>query len=317
MHTLAVVIEAPEALTLQYLPLNEAGEDDLLVQVAYSGISTGTERLLWSGRMPPFPGLAYPLVPGYESVGTVLRAGPATSFKAGEQVFVPGARCFGEVRGLFGGAASHLVTAAARVARIPTSLEQQGQQEQGVLLALAATAWHAVMVGAPGLPDLVIGHGVLGRLVARVIQALGGEPTVWESNPQRSDAGGAYRVTTPEEDARKDYRCIVDVSGDDQILDSLVMRLGRGGSVVLAGFYAGRLGFSFPPAFMREVNLRIAAEWVQSDLQAVLDLVADGRLSLDGLITHREPAQHAGNAYRTAFSDPRCLKMILDWRAAA
>ena len=317
MHTLAVVLEAPEALALQYLPLDRAGEDDLLVQVSFSGISTGTERLLWTGRMPPFPGLAYPLVPGYESVGTVLSAGSATGFVAGDQVFVPGARCFGAVRGLFGGAASHLVTAASRVARIPQQMHQQDQQEQGVLLALAATAWHAVMVAAPGLPDLVVGHGVLGRLVARIICALGGAPTVWESNPQRCDAGGAYPVTTPECDERTDYRCIVDVSGDEQILDALVMRLARGGSVVLAGFYAGRLGFSFPPAFMREVSLRIAAEWVQSDLAAVLDLIGAGRLSLDGLITHRAPAQHAGNAYRTAFSDPRCLKMILDWRAAA
>ena len=34
------------------------------MDVEWSGISTGTERLLWSGRMPPFPGLGYPLVPG-------------------------------------------------------------------------------------------------------------------------------------------------------------------------------------------------------------------------------------------------------------
>jgi myo-inositol-1(or 4)-monophosphatase len=38
--------------------------------VLHSGISTGTERLLWDGTMPPFPGLGYPLVPGYETVGT-------------------------------------------------------------------------------------------------------------------------------------------------------------------------------------------------------------------------------------------------------
>jgi 3-hydroxyethyl bacteriochlorophyllide a dehydrogenase len=45
--------------------------------------------------------------------------------------------------------------------------------------------------------------------------------------------------------------------------------------------------------------------------------LADGRLSLDGLITHREEAQAADRAYRQAFGDADCLKMILDWRQAA
>ena len=41
------------------------------------------------------------------------------------------------------------------------------------------------------------------------------------------------------------------------------------------------------------------------------------QLSLDALITHRAPAQDADAAYRTAFNDPACLKMILDWRGTA
>ena len=46
-------------------------------------------------------------------------------------------------------------------------------------------------------------------------------------------------------------------------------------------------------------------------------LIADGRLSLEGLITHSAPANDAPAAYRTAFSDPSCLKMILDWSACS
>jgi len=44
-------------------------------------------------------------------------------------------------------------------------------------------------------------------------------------------------------------------------------------------------------------------------------LVVDGALSLDGLITHAEPFENAPSAYRTAFGDAQCLKMILEWRA--
>ncbi|TXN51168.1 alcohol dehydrogenase catalytic domain-containing protein, partial [Methylobacterium sp. WL18] len=112
MDALAVILERPERLAVSRLPLTPAGAADAVIAVSWSGISTGTERLLWSGRMPPFPGMGYPLVPGYESVGTVVEAAADAPVRVGQTVFVPGARCFGAVRGLFGGAASHLVAPA-------------------------------------------------------------------------------------------------------------------------------------------------------------------------------------------------------------
>jgi 3-hydroxyethyl bacteriochlorophyllide a dehydrogenase len=280
-----------------------------MVDIDYSGISTGTERLLWAGQMPPFPGMGYPLVPGYESVGHVSAAGPDAGHAVGDLVFVPGANCFGAVRGLFGGAASRLVVPGARVTRIGEDLG-----ETGILLALAATAYHA-MAAAP--PELIIGHGVLGRLVARIVMATDATPpTVWERNPARAGGATGYAVLDPAADTRRDYRAICDVSGDSAILDSLIKHLAPGGEIVLAGFYSEPLHFAFAPAFMREARMRVAAQWQQSDMTAVTRLIAAGRLSLDGLITHRQPAMQAPDAYRTAFSDPACLKKILDWRVS-
>jgi 3-hydroxyethyl bacteriochlorophyllide a dehydrogenase len=314
MEALAVVLEKPEQLVLSRLDLTAPGAGDVVVDIRWSGISTGTERLLWSGRMPSFPGMGYPLVPGYESVGVVREAGPESGRRAGEFVFVPGARCFGDVRGLFGGAASRVVVAGERV--IPVD-ERLG--EEAVLLALAATAYHAI-VGAdpPGrIPELIIGHGVLGRLLARLAVMLGDAPvTVWEKDASRAVGALGYRVIDPAADERRDYRVICDVSGDASLLDELIARLAPAGEIVLAGFYHEPVSFSFPPAFMREARLRIAAEWRPADMLAVRDLVASGGLSLDGLITHRHPAGEAAAAYRTAFGDPACLKMVLDWKDA-
>jgi 3-hydroxyethyl bacteriochlorophyllide a dehydrogenase len=307
MHATAVVLEAPERLALSRLTLEPPGEADIVVDITWSGISTGTERLLWTGRMPDFPGMGYPLVPGYESVGTVVEAGPASSRRPGELVFVPGARCFGKVRGLFGGAASRLVVAGDRVTKLDSTLG-----ENGILFALAATGFHAC-AGAPP-PDLIIGHGVLGRLIARIAVAMGGAPTVWERNPVRAEGAEGYIVIDPECDPRRDYHEICDVSGDSALLDTLIGRCARGAEIVLAGFYAERLSFSFPPAFMREIRLRIAAEWRDPDLAATKTLIDEGKLSLDGLITHRREAADAADAYRIAFGDPACLKMVLDWR---
>lgn len=309
MDTLAVVLEAPERLALSRLQLAGPGEDDVVVDVEWSGISTGTERLLYTGRMPPFPGMGYPLVPGYESVGRVVQVGATAGRRLGERVFIPGARCFGPVRGLFGGAARRLVVPGAKVVPLADGLEADG-----VLIALAATAHHAIAPGAAA-PDLIVGHGVLGRLIARIVLALGAPPpTVWEVNPQRADGAQGYRVLAPEDDARRDYRCICDVSGDSGLLDTLIQRLAPGGEIVLAGFYSAPLSFAFPPAFMREARIRIAAEWREPDLIAVQALVAKGALPLDGLVTHQRDFASAPDAYRTAFEDPGCLKMVLDWR---
>jgi 3-hydroxyethyl bacteriochlorophyllide a dehydrogenase len=315
MKTTAVVMERPEHLVLSTLPLSDAADTDVIVDIEYSGISTGTERLLWNGRMPTFPGMGYPLVPGYESVGRITAAGPASQARIGERVFVPGARCFGEVRGLFGGAASRLVVSEDRA--LPVS-ESMGQE--AVLLALAATAYHAVACGGKAAPctppDLIVGHGVLGRLLARMVVAAGfAPPTVWELNPQRVSGADGYTVVAPQDDTRRDYRAIYDVSGDPTILDTAIARLSTGGEVVLAGFYTEPLSFNFAPAFMREARIRAAAEWQRPDMLAVRELTESGRLSLAGLITHHDVATHAADAYRTAFGDAACLKMILDWRA--
>jgi 3-hydroxyethyl bacteriochlorophyllide a dehydrogenase len=305
--TPAVVIEAPGQVGYRELELEPPGATDVVVEVDFSGVSTGTEKLLWSGRMPAFPGLGYPLVPGYESVGRIVDAGSAAQGRIGESVFVPGSSGFRGARGLFGGAARRVVAASARVVTIPESLG-----EAGILLALAATARHAIVGGAP--PDLIIGHGVLGRLLARLAVADGAAPVVWEINPRRCGGARGYRVLDPAEDPRRDYRAIYDVSGDAGLIDTLIGRLARGGEIVLAGFYETRPSFDFAPAFMREARLRIAAEFTPADLAHALAQAASGALDLDDLITHRAPAYEATTAYSTAFTDPECLKLCLDWR---
>jgi 3-hydroxyethyl bacteriochlorophyllide a dehydrogenase len=307
----AVVFEQPGIMSLRSVGLTHPTAGDCTIELEWSGISTGTERLLWDGRMPPFPGLDYPLVPGYESVGRVTATSPGVSLQPGQRVFVPGSRGFTDVKGLFGGAAAHLVVPAERVVAVGDELG-----DEATLLALAATAYHAVHRhdGGRTLPDLVIGHGVLGRLVARLVAALGRHDlVVWESESRRLSGAEGYQVLEPTADPRADYELILDVSGDADLLDALIGRLAPGGAIVLGGFYNAPLSFAFPPAFMREIRLTVAAEWQHPDLESVIDLVRTGRLSLSGLITHRSTPDHAADAYDTAFNEADCLKMILDW----
>jgi len=305
MRSHAVIMQEPGLLDIELIGLDAPADGDVVVEVSHSGISTGTEKLLWEGRMPSFPGMGYPLVPGYEAVGEVVESRSA-AYRVGDKVFVPGAKCFGEVRSLFGAAAHMLTVPGERL----LSNDLLGD-ERGVLLALAATAHHAVAGGA--MPDLIVGHGTVGRLMARIAVAKGGSPVVWEHNPARMHGAAGYALTNAESDDRRDYRTIADCTGDAALIDALVGRLAKGGEIVLAGFYPGRVDFAFAPAFMREARLRIAAEWAPADMEAVRGLIESGALSFDGLVTDHAPARGAATAYSRAFTQPDCLKMVLDW----
>jgi 3-hydroxyethyl bacteriochlorophyllide a dehydrogenase len=308
----AVVFEGPRRLSRRQVDLVSRGPGEVLVKTLYSGISTGTERLFYTGDMPDFPGMGYPLVPGYETVGEVLQAAPGSGLSSGDQVFVPGANCYGNARGLFGGASSLLLTPAHRVIPVDAKLG-----EDAVLFALAATAYHAVRPNphAP-LPDLIVGHGALGRLAARVVVALGGTPRVWETRPERRDGAQGYPVSDPADDSARRFATILDASGHGASFERWIAHLAPRGELVLAGFYTDPLSFSFVPAFLREARVRVAAQWLPQDLEAVRTLVANGSLSLAGIVNHRAAVDEATGAYAQAFEDPACLKMVLPWRNA-
>ena len=317
MKAQAIVFEAPKSITVRTLELAPMGPRDVEVAVSFSGISTGTERLLWDGTMPPFPGLSYPLVPGYETVGTVASMGAeVTGLSVGDLVFLPGSYAFQGVQNIFGGSGSRLVVPHERAVKLDAALGVKG-----VLLALAATAHHVFTVGREGLPlaypDLIIGHGIMGRLLARMVVAAGKPaPVVWETQAVRQSGALGYGVIHPDEDQRKDYRCICDVSGDSGILNRVIPKMAPGGEVVLAGFYKQDLSFSYAMAFMREASIRVAAQWKKHDLDAVVAMFHEGSLPLEGLITHTETPDRAQQAYEVAFGDPNCLKMVIDWRQA-
>ena len=314
MITKAVVMSEPGSLSIQPVDLKSPSKEDVVIKINYSGISTGTEKLFYNGKMPQFPGMGYPLVPGYESTGEVVQAPKDSNLKIGDMVFVPGADCYsGSVKSLFGGSAQMIISSPNRLIKIDSTMGCNG-----ALFALAATARHAIAGFGNKMPDVIVGHGVLGRLLARLV-ILAGEkpPIVWEKNILRHSGATDYEVVLPEYDERSDYDCIFDVSGDSEILDSLIGRVRKGGEVVLAGFYPERLGFGFAQAFLKEVSLRVSAEFTPEDVATTKLLIEDGSLSFDGLISNVSSAKEANKAYNIAFNNAECLKMVLDWRNAA
>jgi 2-desacetyl-2-hydroxyethyl bacteriochlorophyllide A dehydrogenase len=157
---MAVVLEKPEPIGFNRLELTPPGIADVVVDIHYSGISTGTEKLLWTGSMPMFPGMGYPLVPGYESVGRVVQSGLRSGLNVGDTVFVPGASCYGEVKGLFGGSASQVIVPAERVVQISDTLgDQAGPTGRGRTCWFRRLAWLLAWC-----PPQYLGRDALARL---------------------------------------------------------------------------------------------------------------------------------------------------------
>ena len=52
MKSTAVMLEGPRKLSLCDVRLVDPSVDDLVVEIKHSGISTGTEKLFYTGEMP-------------------------------------------------------------------------------------------------------------------------------------------------------------------------------------------------------------------------------------------------------------------------
>ena len=133
-------------IELREVPLKPLGADDVLVQTTVTSISAGTERMLLKGVMP-HPMLQFPVVPGYETVGIVTDAGENAQAWIGKRVYVGGNYGFVGVNPAFGGQSAHIVAPMSHVVDIGALSD-----EQGVMLALAATALHGVDLALGGAP---------------------------------------------------------------------------------------------------------------------------------------------------------------------
>lgn len=190
-HSATVSATDHEALALWYVgagecalnaaPLPALGPQDCLIRTLWSGISRGTERLVFEGRVPPaehqrmrapfqqgdFP---FPVKYGYCAVGRV-EAGPQALL--GQTVF-----CLHPHQDLF-------VAPAERLVVVP----EQVPAKRAVLAANMETALNAHWDAGSGPGDriVVVGGGVLGLLVAWLAARIPGtEVTVVDINPARA-----------------------------------------------------------------------------------------------------------------------------------
>jgi threonine dehydrogenase-like Zn-dependent dehydrogenase len=182
-------LRTPGSGEIRAVSLPEPGSDDVMVRTLRSGISRGTETLVFRGAVPPgqyaamrapfqdgdFPG---PVKYGYLNVGIVEHGAPEL---CGRTVFC-----------LYPHQTAYVVPASA-VALVPDGVPPA----RAVLAGTVETAVNALWDAAPLIGDrvAVIGAGMVGCCVARLLSRFPAlEVTLVDVDPGRADVAAALGV---------------------------------------------------------------------------------------------------------------------------
>ena len=300
-----------EVRTEGALPQLAPGE--VKVRALHSGISQGTELLLYRGEGPRDfdPSLDKPGTPlfprryGYSWVGEVLESHCA-SVALGQRVFA--LRPHGDV---------HIVR-LEELRKVPLTIPSARATLAANLETALTIVWDAGI--AVGDRVAVLGGGVVGLLAAMVARTAGANQVlVVEPSPRRRQAAlvlGAHEVRTPDDDVPSAaFDVVIEATGNPACLDRAVAHAGIEATVLVASFYGARrspidLGTAF---HRRRLQLKASqvsripphktARWdLGRRFALVTDLLLDARL--DALVEVPVPFAEAASVYARLDSDP-------------
>ncbi|MDN5385443.1 zinc-binding alcohol dehydrogenase [Streptomyces sp. LB8] len=229
-------LSSPGHGEIRRVDLPEPAEGDVVVRALYSGVSRGTETLVFRGQVPAsqhtvmrapfqegdFPG---PVKYGYLNVG-VVEEGPEDL--VGRTVFC-----------LYPHQSRYVVPAGA-VTRVPDNVPA----ERAVLAGTVETAVNALWDAAPLIGDriAVVGGGMVGCSVAALLAGFPGvRVQLVDADPARAGIADALGVgfALPE-DALGECDLVVHASATEQGLTRALELLAPEGTVVELSWYGDR-----------------------------------------------------------------------------
>lgn len=282
-------VESPGRGAIRTAPIPRPTSGEVLVRTLYSGISRGTESLVYQGRVPksqhqamraPFQEGAFPgpVKYGYLSVGEVLEGPPNLR---GHTVF-----CLHPHQDLY-------VVPAEAVTLVPEGVPPG----RAVLAGSMETAVNGVWDGGPGPGDriTVVGGGVVGLLVAWLCVPIPGvRVRVVDPNPQREDPArelGAEFSADPPADAASDL--VFHASGTADGLSDALRSAGAEATVVELSWFGDTsvtvpLGEGFHSRRLTVRSSQVGAvppsrtpRWSRKRrMELALDLLRDERLEV-------------------------------------
>ncbi len=304
------------------MPVQPPGDDEVLICVAVTGLCRTDLKIVRVGHRD----LVLPRVPGEEVVGTVEALGRRVEGLAvGERVYVyPGVWCGRcpacragaenlcremQIMGFHrdGGFGPHVTVPAKSVIPLPDGLAN----DEAVLAEPLSCVLNALELGRlqTGETIGIWGAGPAGTLLARAARALGARPVNIEPDRRRRELVGG-RETPGEE--RFDV-AVVAVGAPDAYRAALAHLAPRGRLVVFSGLPPAddRPAVSFNQLHYLEQTLVGAYGCSYRHGQDALELIADGRVPVGDMISHRLPLKRLDEAL-TLVEERAGMKILLD-----
>lgn len=344
--TTRLMITGPGRVELISDSLPPLGPTDVYAQAVVSGISHGTEmawvrgsaaalhrswlpeqRLFISG-----PGRDYPVAPGYETIARVTAVGSAARDRitVGDLVALDRPHATGHVVSLD----------TAEAGRLPAGIDP----ERAVFFILARVALGGVHDAGIHIGDtvVIVGLGTVGLIAGQLAHLAGARRVIGiDRYPIRLEAAESLGMTAMHTDTGADVaqlvRKLTGSAGADVAIEASgsyaglheAIRCVRVGATVstIASYHGDQGGLRLGEEYHRNritlvssmtVNgcpQRTHPAWDLPRLSATArQLVTDGHVRVDGLITHRIPFSDAHTAYGLIDTRPEeTIKVVLTY----
>lgn len=336
-----VTFEGPKVVSIKDYEDPPLGPTEVRLKTLYSGISAGTEMTAYRGSNPYLAkrwdddhrffvegetSLEYPVEGwGYEEVGEVSEVGPGvTRVETGDVVY-----------GTWGHRSTKVVEEDWAAAR---KLASGVDPIVGVFSRIGAIALNAVLDADIHVGEhvAVFGQGVPGLIASQLARLNGGTVTAIDGVPKRlelaRELGAAHVVDFNEKDAAREIKDLtenrgadvcIEFSGSYPALHEAIRSTAYNSKVVSAGFFQGDGGGLFLGEEFHHNRVRVLCSqisglspaldhrWSVERLErTVMSLAAEGRVSLQPLVTHVFDADDADEAFRLLDQRPAPAEVV-------
>ena len=337
---LAVEYHANNDIRLVERPVPQIGPGELLVQLQACGICA-SDVMEW--YMQP----RAPLYPGHEPVGVVVEVGDGVSqFAVGQRVFVhhhvPCMVCHFCQRGSYsqcqtfratrldpGGLAEYIRVPALNVQLDVLPIPDDLSFEAATLIEPLGCCVRGIDRTSmrPGDSVLILGAGSNGLMLALLARQRGAgrvmiaDPIAYRR--QRAIEIGVDHALDPQtapileqvvalNDGRKPDIVIVTPSSISAMQQGIEL-CGGGGTVLLFAPSGPTKELPISPNrfFFQEITLRTSYSAGPYDTRLALDMLRNGRLQPETIITHRFPLQDAARAFQIVANPGDALKVLI------
>ncbi|MFD3444381.1 zinc-binding dehydrogenase [Microbacteriaceae bacterium 4G12] len=310
---------------------------EVQIAVAYTGLC-GTDLHILHGNMDAR--VKTPLVFGHEMSGTIAAVGEGVdAWKPGDAVTVMPLDWDGTCPACLAGN-SHICQNLNFVGiDSPGSLQQMWNVRQDLLVRLpngvplrvaalaepVAVAVHDVRRSelSDGEKVVVLGGGPIGVLIATVARSFGGDVAVIEPEPSRRaqiDALGFPTIDPRETDqtawveewtAGTGADVVFEVSGAAAAVRGATALAKVRGTLVVVAIHPTPREIDLQRVFWRELRILGARVYQRTDFETAVELLADGVIPVDSVITRTVPLTGITEAFDD-LEHGRALKILVD-----